>query len=175
MKPGVLLAGAALAAVFVVSLTVLAGGTGEDASSSGVVPIAQAAATACSVDGPVPGLGAQEAANAGAVVSAAIAASGDDTRAAQEAVTAALAVSGLTNPVNAAAGPVGLYQERPSSSWGTSAQLMSPPLATATFVTHLLEVPGGQQMAPWVAAQAAELPAAPPVAALRANWPVRAR
>ena len=47
---------------------------------------------------------------------------------------------------------------------------MSPPLATATFVTHLLEVPGGQNMAPWLAAQAAELPAAPPVAALRANW-----
>jgi hypothetical protein len=168
VKLGVLL-GTVLAGTFVLALAVLAGGTGPSVPSA-VISVTQVAAEACAVTGPVPGLGAQEAADADAVVSTAMAETGGDARAARTAVAAALAMSGLDDLAGPGKGPFGLFGELPSTAWGTAAQLMSPPAATAAFLGHLTAVPGWRSMAPWQAAQEAELPARAPLAVLQADW-----
>ncbi|MGB2570007.1 hypothetical protein ACPFP2_16360 [Micromonospora citrea] len=56
---------------------------------------------------------------------------------------------------------VGLFQQRPSSGWGTVAQLMRPAYAARAFYTALLEVPGWQDMSVTAAAQAVQISAFP--------------
>jgi len=166
----VVVAAAGIAAAFVLSLAVLVGGATGPAVSSAVASVAQAASEACPVTGPVPGLGAGQAAAADAVVSSAMAATGEDVDATQVAVDAALAMSGLANLAGLGNRPLGLYQELPSAGWGTPAQLTAPASATVAFVRHLSAVPGWRSLAPWQAAAEAELPAFAPVGALEADW-----
>ena len=144
----VVVAAAGTAAALVLGLAVLGGGATSPAVSSAVASVAQAASEACPVTGPVPGLGAAQAANADASVSAAMAATGEDVDAAQVAVDAALAMSGLANLVGLGNRPLGLYQELPSARWGTPAQLTAPASATVAFVRHLSAVPGWRSLSP---------------------------
>ncbi|MGK5443585.1 hypothetical protein ACSNN7_17455 [Micromonospora sp. URMC 105] len=56
---------------------------------------------------------------------------------------------------------VGLFQQRPSSGWGTVAQLMRPAYAARAFYAALLEVPGWQELSVTAAAQAVQISAFP--------------
>ncbi|MFG1740700.1 hypothetical protein ACGFLT_21975 [Micromonospora chalcea] len=56
---------------------------------------------------------------------------------------------------------VGLFQQRPSSGWGTVAQLMRPAYAARAFYTALREVPGWADMSVTAAAQAVQVSAFP--------------
>ncbi|MGN9806142.1 hypothetical protein [Micromonospora sp. L32] len=56
---------------------------------------------------------------------------------------------------------VGLFQQRPSSGWGTVAQLMRPAYAARAFYTALAEVPGWREMSVTAAAQAVQVSAFP--------------
>ncbi len=146
-----------LALAFVVGLVVIAGGaTGGDVTTTAVLSVAQLAARTCSVSGPVPGLCASQAANAGQIVSAAMSASAEETRTAQIALMTAMTESGLENLDHGDRDSLGLFQQRPSQGWGTPSQVMDPTYATDAFVKHLLAVPGWQTMEPWLAAQAVQ-------------------
>ncbi|MFF4879896.1 hypothetical protein [Micromonospora sp. NPDC000668] len=52
---------------------------------------------------------------------------------------------------------VGLFQQRPSSGWGTVAELMRPSYAARAFYTALNEIPGWQDMSLTAAAQAVQI------------------
>jgi hypothetical protein len=56
---------------------------------------------------------------------------------------------------------VGLFQQRPSQGWGTSAQIMDPVYSTTKFYQALLAVPNWQGMALTQAAQAVQHSGAP--------------
>jgi len=56
---------------------------------------------------------------------------------------------------------VGLFQQRPSTGWGTAAELTTPQIAARKFYTALLQVPGWQSMALTVAAQEVQRSAFP--------------
>ncbi|WP_282288831.1 peptidase M23 [Micromonospora sp. WMMD998] len=56
---------------------------------------------------------------------------------------------------------VGLFQQRPSSGWGTVAELMDPEYATRAFLSALQEIPGWQDLPLSVAAQAVQISAFP--------------
>ncbi len=56
---------------------------------------------------------------------------------------------------------VGLFQQRPSSGWGTVAQLMRPSYAARAFYEALREIPGWQEMSVAGAAQAVQVSAFP--------------
>ncbi|MET9300893.1 hypothetical protein ABZX66_16340 [Micromonospora aurantiaca] len=56
---------------------------------------------------------------------------------------------------------VGLFQQRPSSGWGTVAQLMRPAYAARAFYAALREVPGWADMSVTAAAQAVQVSAYP--------------
>ncbi|MGY4911425.1 hypothetical protein [Micromonospora aurantiaca (nom. illeg.)] len=56
---------------------------------------------------------------------------------------------------------VGLFQQRPSSGWGTVAQLMRPAYAARAFYAALREVPGWEDMSVTAAAQAVQVSAYP--------------
>ncbi|GIJ76794.1 hypothetical protein SAMN05443287_104345 [Micromonospora phaseoli] len=56
---------------------------------------------------------------------------------------------------------VGLFQQRPSSGWGTVRDLMRPAYASRAFYEALLQVPGWQQMSLTMAAQAVQISAYP--------------
>jgi hypothetical protein len=56
---------------------------------------------------------------------------------------------------------VGLFQQRPSSGWGSVADLMKPAYAARQFFVALLQVPGWQQLSVTVAAQTVQVSAFP--------------
>ncbi|SCF24304.1 hypothetical protein GA0074695_4695 [Micromonospora viridifaciens] len=56
---------------------------------------------------------------------------------------------------------VGLFQQRPSSGWGTVAELMRPAYAARAFFTALAEVPGWTDLSLTEAAQAVQVSAYP--------------
>jgi hypothetical protein len=56
---------------------------------------------------------------------------------------------------------VGLFQQRPSSGWGSVADLMQPEYATRQFLTALEQIPGWQDMALTDAAQAVQISGLP--------------
>ena len=82
------------------------------------------------------------------------------------AIATALQESGLMNLNYGDRDSVGLFQQRPSTGWGTVAQIETPALAAAAFYgakpqgmtnnTGLLEIPGWQSMPVTVAAQAVQ-------------------
>ncbi|MGW2476950.1 C40 family peptidase [Streptomyces sp. NPDC001665] len=51
---------------------------------------------------------------------------------------------------------LGLFQQRPSQGWGTAEQIHDPVHASKAFFTHLLKVPGWEQMTVTQAAQAVQ-------------------
>ncbi|MCX5064642.1 hypothetical protein OOJ91_02005 [Micromonospora lupini] len=56
---------------------------------------------------------------------------------------------------------LGLFQQRPSSGWGTVAELMRPSYAARAFYTALAEIPGWEDMSVTSAAQAVQISAFP--------------
>ncbi|WP_422769300.1 hypothetical protein ACN28C_21295 [Plantactinospora sp. WMMC1484] len=56
---------------------------------------------------------------------------------------------------------VGLFQQRPSSGWGSVADLMRPAYAAEQFYSALLEIAGWQEMSVTVAAQSVQISAFP--------------
>ncbi|MGC3862799.1 hypothetical protein ACPSM1_21730 [Micromonospora chersina] len=56
---------------------------------------------------------------------------------------------------------IGLFQQRPSSGWGTVAEIMRPAYAARAFFTALKEVPGWTEMSLTEAAQAVQVSAFP--------------
>jgi hypothetical protein len=56
---------------------------------------------------------------------------------------------------------VGLFQQRPSSGWGTVAELMRPAYAARAFYAALLEVPGWADLSITEAAQTVQVSAFP--------------
>ena len=67
---------------------------------------------------------------------------------------------------------VGLFQQRPSQGWGTTAQLLDPVYAATAFYTKLTHVPGWEAMAVTEAAQSVQQSAAP---SAYAQWDSEAR
>jgi hypothetical protein len=55
----------------------------------------------------------------------------------------------------------GLFQQRPSSGWGTPAQVTNPTHATQSFLHRLVQVPGWQHMPATLAIQAVQVSAFP--------------
>jgi hypothetical protein len=56
---------------------------------------------------------------------------------------------------------LGLFQQRPSSGWGTPQQIMDPQYATTAFLNGLKQVNGWQDMPLSAAAQAVQVSAYP--------------
>jgi len=56
---------------------------------------------------------------------------------------------------------VGLFQQRPSEGWGTTAQIMDPSYATGAFYDHLAKIPGWESLPVTDAAQRVQLSATP--------------
>jgi cell wall-associated NlpC family hydrolase len=168
--------GASLAAGVAMVLGLSAvGALAGNATSASLATVAELAAQACPVGGPVAGLTAGQAANADVVVAAAMAGSGESTRAARIALMTAMTESGLENLDHGDSDSLGLFQQRPSQGWGTPAEIMDPRYATVAFVRRLLGVPGWQQMAPWVAAQSVQRSADSSGSNYEANWPASGR
>jgi len=167
----ILAVAAVLVAALVVGLTVIAGGaTSQDSSSAALISASGFAAQTCSVSGPVTGLDLDQAANADLIVSGAMTVADESTRAAQIAVMAAMTESDLQNLDHGDRDSLGLFQERPSQGWGTSAQVMDPTYATDAFIKRLVAVPDWQTMAPWLAAQAVQHSAFSDGSNYQVNW-----
>lgn len=82
--------------------------------------------------------------------------------AALDALVTALAEDNLHNsPVARDHDSVGLFQQRPSTGWGTVQQIMDPAYATSRFLGALKALPNWQSMAPPAAAQAVQSSGAP--------------
>jgi hypothetical protein len=117
------------------------------------------------------GLDAEQAANA-----TTIAAVGKRLGLPDHAVTIALATalqeSDLHNLNGGDLDSLGLFQQRPSQGWGPPAQIMSPPLAAASFYRRLASVPGWATMPVTRAAQAVQRSAFPDG---YANWETPSR
>jgi hypothetical protein len=56
---------------------------------------------------------------------------------------------------------VGLFQQRPSQGWGTTAQIMDPAYAAGAFFDHLAQVPGWESLPVTEAAQLVQHSATP--------------
>jgi cell wall-associated NlpC family hydrolase len=69
------------------------------------------------------------------------------------AVATAMQESDLVNLPNGDRDSLGLFQQRPSQGWGSPAQIMDPVYAAGQFYSHLLRVPGWQNLPLTVAAQ----------------------
>lgn len=87
------------------------------------------------------------------------------------AVATAMQESSLTNPAGGPDDSVGLFQQRPSQGWGTTAQLRDPHYAAARFYDRLLTVAGWQQLPLTAAAQAVQRSAYPDA---YARWETKA-
>jgi cell wall-associated NlpC family hydrolase len=77
------------------------------------------------------------------------------------AIATALQESYLRNLHYGDRDSVGLFQQRPSSGWGTVAELTDPPTSSAKFYQALLKVPGWQSMPLTQAAQEVQRSAFP--------------
>ena len=154
----VLFAVGAPAVAFVLGLVIVAGGTGGAADQQATLLALVSQAQCATLGGPVPTLDATQSSNAAIVVATAASASGESAQAEQVALMVALTESHLHNdgPRAGNDGSLGLFQQRSADGWGTAAQELNPADATAMFVQHLIDLPGWQAMAPWLAAQAVQ-------------------
>ena len=106
------------------------------------------------------GLGPAQAQNA-AIIAAVAFSKGLPDHAVTVALAAALQESKLVDLDHGDRDSVGLFQQRPSQGWGTSAQIMDPAYAAGAFYDRLTRVPGWQSLAVGAVAQAVQLSAAP--------------
>lgn len=146
-----------------------AGGQAKETATTAAAALLLEASQACATSGPVAGLDPQQAADADEVVAAAFAASKENEMVAEIAVMVALTESDLHNlgPLPDNAGSLGLFQQR---GWGTPAEELDPPVATALFVQRLLATQGWEEMLPWQAAQAVQRSAFSDGSNYQAHW-----
>ena len=136
--------GAAVASAcgaLVLALVVLAAGIASSVAAQGAVGVtilAQLARDECVARGPVPGLSADQAANAETIVAASFALSAGE-RGAQIALMVAYTESSLENlgPEAGNDGSLGLFQQRAAAGWGTPSEEQDPTAATGMFVERL--------------------------------------
>lgn len=106
------------------------------------------------------GLGAEQLANAAAIIAA-----GRDRAVPERGLWVALATalqeSGLRNLDYGDRDSLGLFQQRPSMGWGSAAQVTDPRYSAGIFFDRLLQVPGWADMELWQAAQAVQRSAFP--------------
>jgi len=110
--------------------------------------------------GAVQGLDADQLANARVIIATGAALKVPD-RGVEIALATAMQESTLRNLNYGDRDSVGLFQQRPSSGWGTVAELTTPEIAAKKFYAALLEVPGWQSMPLTVAAQTVQRSAFP--------------
>ncbi|GHH81429.1 hypothetical protein GCM10018793_38750 [Streptomyces sulfonofaciens] len=103
-------------------------------------------------DGAVYRLSPQQAGNA-ATISAVGTSRGMPERAVTIALATALQESHLDNLDHGDRDSLGLFQQRPSQGWGSSAEIMDPAYAAGAFYAHLAKVPGYSRLPLTVAAQ----------------------
>jgi peptidoglycan DL-endopeptidase CwlO len=166
----------ALLAALAVGVAVLAGSAANSSTPAALASLGPGS-QACGVSGPVPGLSAEQAANAAVVVSVAMADTAESSLGARIAVMTAYTESGLENlgPEGGNQGSIGLFQQRASQGWGTTAEELNPAEATAMFVGRLLAVAHWETLAPWVAAQAVQRSAFADGSNYRGNWAISGR
>lgn len=147
------------------AVTVLGAAAGSSGGTGGTL-------AACTATTTVPGLTAEQATNAAAILLAARTVVGPRagqtavTRAAIIAIATAMQESTLRNLAYGDRDSVGLFQQR--DAWGTTAQRMDPAQATTMFLTGghagqrgLLDIPDWQTLPLTVAAQAVQASATP--------------
>jgi peptidoglycan DL-endopeptidase CwlO len=148
----VLVASAAVVAML------FAGATGGGRTTSPSEP------SPCSVRltglGSIPGLDATQLANARTIIETGLQL-GVPRRGLVVALATAMQESTLRNLNYGDRDSVGLFQQRPSSGWGTVAELTTPTIAARKFFTALLDVPGWEGMPVTVAAQRVQRSAFP--------------
>ncbi|MDQ1286596.1 MAG: hypothetical protein QG622_161 [Actinomycetota bacterium] len=110
--------------------------------------------------GPVQGLDAAQLANARTIIAVGrqlqISARGQVV-----ALATAMQESTMRNLTHGDRDSVGLFQQRPSSGWGTVAELTTPEVSARKFYAALLKVPGWESMPVTVAAQTVQRSAFP--------------
>lgn len=110
--------------------------------------------------GPVQGLDANQLANARTIIAV-----GRQlqvpTRGQIVALATAMQESTMRNIPYGDRDSVGLFQQRPSSGWGTVAELTTPEISAGKFYAALLKVPGWESMPVTVAAQTVQRSAFP--------------
>ncbi|MBO0809212.1 MAG: hypothetical protein J2P32_13030, partial [Actinobacteria bacterium] len=110
---------------------------------------------------PLPkGISSAQAANAATIVKVGKR-MGIPKRGLQVALAASLEESGLHNLHHGDHDSLGLFQQRPSQSWGTPHQVLNPTHAATQFFNHLKKVPGWAKMSITKAAQAVQRSATP--------------
>ncbi|HEY2205450.1 MAG TPA: C40 family peptidase [Pseudonocardia sp.] len=77
------------------------------------------------------------------------------------ALATAMQESGLRNLDYGDRDSLGLFQQRPSQGWGSAAEVTDPIHATTTFLDHLRQIPGWQQLPVTDAAQVVQRSAFP--------------
>ncbi|NLT56449.1 MAG: C40 family peptidase [Actinomycetales bacterium] len=77
------------------------------------------------------------------------------------AIATAMTESGLRNLDHGHADSLGLFQQRPSTGWGTPEQIMDPVRSSAAFYRALQKVPGWKTLPLTVAAQRVQISAYP--------------
>ena len=82
-------------------------------------------------------------------------------RAAVIAISTAAVESQLKNLDHGDRDSLGLFQQRPSSGWGSPEQITNPVYATETFLDHLVQLDGWYEMAPGTAQQKVQASAFP--------------
>ena len=163
---------ALLGGAFVLEVAVTAAGAMGTSPSSVVDP----AVFACTPAGPIVGLSPVQAGNAETVVAVTETMAGGSPSVAQVAVMAAYTESRLDNlGSQAGTDSLGLFQQRVSQGWGTSAQEENPAEATSMFVSALLGVAGWAAMTPWIAAQDVQRSEFSDGSNYRGNWGVAGR
>jgi cell wall-associated NlpC family hydrolase len=130
--------------------------------SSGSAGDAEAPLCVSSVTGlgQVQGLDADQLSNARTIIAAGAALQVPD-RGVVVALATAMQESTLRNLTYGDRDSVGLFQQRPSSGWGTVAELTTPATAARKFYAALIEVPGWESMPVTVAAQRVQRSAFP--------------
>jgi hypothetical protein len=161
---------------FMLALAILAGGTAVSTTIEGTRTtnlVARITAEECVATGPVSSLSPAQAANAEQIVAAADALSDENPTVARIALMTAYDESSLLDlgPESGNDGSLGLFQQRATEGWGTTAEEENPIDATAMFVKALLAIRGWAQLPPWVAAQAVQRSADPSGSNYERYWP----
>lgn len=153
---------------FVLALVVTA------AAAGGATPaVGSGAFVACAVTGQIAGLTAVQSGNAEVIVAVAEGMVSGSPLVARMSLMAAYTESGLVDlGPEAGSDSLGLFQQRASQGWGTSAEEEDPASATTMFVSALLELPGWQSMSPWAAVQEVQRSRFLDGSNYQANWDV---
>ena len=152
--------GGLLTVTGVAALMLLAAGRLPGGATGGDQPGAALCVSAVTGLGAMPGLDADQLANARTIIAVAAQLKVPD-RGVVVALATAMQESTLRNLDHGDRDSVGLFQQRPSAGWGSVTELTTPAIAARKFYTALLQVPGWQALPVTVAAQTVQRSAFP--------------